>query len=79
MVSCALQAAAASREPFEKRSLAPHDPGHVTCINKQRLRMGAGRFIRNREQRSMGVVPAGALRPNGTVGTRSARLAFSPF
>src|ERR1700688_1650813 len=60
LLSCALQTAAASHEPFEKCSLAPHDPGPMASINKRRF-MAVGRFIRNRDQRSIGDLQAGAL------------------
>jgi len=58
-VKCALQTAAASRQPFEKRSLAPHDPGPIAGVNKQRLRIDAGRLVRNQKQRSMNGLSAG--------------------
>src|SRR5262245_22472923 len=51
----------ARRKPYARRILPPHDPAHMAGVEKQRVAVDVGGFIRNQEQRSIGHLPAGAL------------------
>ena len=48
-------------EPFGLRRVAAHPPGYLACVGQWCMCAGVGRSLRNRERRSIGGLPSGAL------------------